>query len=66
MLMAAKVPIRLRVLVPAVENCVDSRSYRNGDIIRARNGKTSEITSTGKKKLKEEGLVCSGPVLGLG
>lgn len=47
MIMAAKLPVRLRVLVPSVENSVDARSYRNGDIIKARNGLTTEIISTG-------------------
>ncbi|KAM3569355.1 hypothetical protein VYU27_008544, partial [Nannochloropsis oceanica] len=46
MIMASKLPIRLRVLIPAVENSVDARAYRNGDIIQARNGKTSEIMTT--------------------
>ena len=46
MIMASRLPIRLRVLIPAVENSVDARAYRNGDIIQARNGKTSEIITT--------------------
>lgn len=46
MIMSAKLPVRLRVLVPAVENAIDGGAYRNGDIIKARNGKTSEIITT--------------------
>lgn len=48
MVMSAKLPVRLRVLVPSVENSVDAVSYRNGDIIRARNGLTTEVITTGK------------------
>jgi leucyl aminopeptidase len=39
-------PIRLRVYVPIAENMLDSRSYRPGDIVRFRNGKTAEVTNT--------------------
>ena len=45
-LMAAKVPIRLRVLVPAVENAVSANAIRPRDIIRTRSGKTVEIGNT--------------------
>ncbi|MBV8660040.1 MAG: leucyl aminopeptidase family protein [Burkholderiales bacterium] len=45
-LMDAKLPIRLRVLVPAVENSVSANAYRPGDIIRTRAGKTVEIGNT--------------------
>jgi leucyl aminopeptidase len=34
MIMRAQVPVRLRVLVPAVENAIDGSAYRNGDIIK--------------------------------
>ncbi len=39
-------PIRLRVLIPAVENSVAGNAYRPGDILTARNGKTIEIGNT--------------------
>jgi len=39
-------PIRLRVLVPAVENVVGPNSFRPGDVIRAVNGITVEIGNT--------------------
>ena len=45
-LMAAGAPIRLRVLVPAVENAVSSNSIRPRDIVRTRSGKTVEIGNT--------------------
>lgn len=44
--MSLQLPIQLRVLVPAVENAVSGNSYRPGDIITTRPGKTVEITNT--------------------
>ncbi|MDO8954908.1 MAG: leucyl aminopeptidase family protein [Gammaproteobacteria bacterium] len=46
LIMQAKLPIRLRVLIPAVENAVSKESYRPGDIITSRNGKTIEVGNT--------------------
>lgn len=45
-LMARKLPIRLEVLVPAVENAVGPDAFRPGDIITMRNGLTVEIDNT--------------------
>ena len=45
-LMSAGTPIRLRVLVPAVENSVSGNAYRPLDIVRTRLGKTVEIGNT--------------------
>jgi leucyl aminopeptidase len=45
-LMAANTPIRLRVLIPAVENAVAGNAYRPLDIVRTRGGKTVEIGNT--------------------
>jgi len=45
-LMAAAAPIRLRVLIPAVENSVSANAIRPRDIIRTRIGKTVEIGNT--------------------
>ncbi len=39
-------PIRVIGVVPAAENMLDGLSYRPGDIITARNGKTIEVTNT--------------------
>jgi hypothetical protein len=44
-----KLSVRLRILIPAVENSVSAAAVRPGDIIRARNGKTTEITNTGAR-----------------
>ena len=45
-LMSAGAPIRLRVLIPAVENSVAGNAYRPLDIVRTRSGKTVEIGNT--------------------
>ena len=39
-------PVQLRLLIGAVENAVSGNSYRPGDIIKTRSGKTVEITNT--------------------
>ncbi|HMB77850.1 MAG TPA: leucyl aminopeptidase family protein [Kiloniellaceae bacterium] len=44
--MAAKLPLRLRVLVPAVENAVSGNALRPGDIIATRKGLSVEIGNT--------------------
>jgi hypothetical protein len=36
MIMAAKLNVRLRVLVPAVENSIDGNAFRPSDVIRSR------------------------------
>ena len=46
MIMALDLPLRLRVLIPAVENSVGSTSFRPGDILTARNGLTVEVNNT--------------------
>jgi leucyl aminopeptidase len=46
MLMAAHLPIRLRVLIPAVENSVGGNAMRPLDVIRSRSGRTVEIGNT--------------------
>ncbi|HKT74899.1 MAG TPA: leucyl aminopeptidase family protein [Steroidobacteraceae bacterium] len=46
MLMQLEAPIRLRVLIPAVENSVDGQSYRPGDVWPSRKGPTVEIGNT--------------------
>ena len=46
MIMALGLPLRLRVLIPAVENAVSGDAMRPGDILTARNGLTVEINNT--------------------
>ncbi|EAR10176.1 leucyl aminopeptidase family protein [Reinekea blandensis] len=46
LIMANKLPVRLRVLVPAVENAVSGNAFRPGDIVKTRKGLTVEIDNT--------------------
>ncbi len=46
MIMAAKLPVRLRILIPAVENAISDNAFRPGDVITTRSGKTVEIDNT--------------------
>lgn len=46
MVMDAGLPVRLRLLVPAVENSVGSDAFRPGDVIRTRKGITVEVGNT--------------------
>jgi leucyl aminopeptidase len=45
-LIDAALPIRLRLLIPAVENAVSANAFRPLDVIRTRGGKTVEIGNT--------------------
>jgi len=44
--MESGLPVRLRVLVPTVENAVAGNAYRPGDIVRTRKGITVEVGNT--------------------
>ena len=46
MIMGAKLNVRLRVLIPAVENSVSGNAYRPGDVFPSRKGLTVEIGNT--------------------
>ncbi len=46
LIMALKLPVRLRVLVPAVENNVAGNAFRPLDVIKTRKGITVEIGNT--------------------
>ena len=46
MIMDAKLPVRLRVLIPAVENLVSDNAYRPLDVIETRKGLKVEIGNT--------------------
>ena len=46
MVMGAKLKIRLRVLIPAVENSVSGTAMRPGDVFKSRKGLTVEIGNT--------------------
>jgi len=45
-IMDAKLPVRLRVMIPAVENSVSGASYRPGDVLISRKGLSVEIGNT--------------------
>lgn len=45
-LMERAAPLRLRVLIPAVENAVGGGAFRPGDVLRSRRGLTVEIGNT--------------------
>lgn len=46
MIMARQLPLRLRVLIPAVENAVSAAAFRPGDVLTSRAGLTVEIGNT--------------------
>ncbi len=46
MVMALDLPLRLRVLIPAVENAIAGDAMRPGDILRSRKGLTVEVNHT--------------------
>lgn len=46
LIMEAKLDIRLRVLIPAVENSVSGNSFRPGDVLKSRKGLSVEIGNT--------------------
>jgi len=45
-IMASSLPVRLRVLIPAVENSISGNAYRTSDIINTRKGITVEVGNT--------------------
>lgn len=46
MIMEAKLPVRLHVLIPAVENAIAGNAFRPGDILTSRKGLTVEVGNT--------------------
>ncbi|MBG6176245.1 leucyl aminopeptidase [Labrenzia sp. EL_208] len=60
MIMAAKLPVRLRVIVPCVENAVSGNAFRPGDILSSRKGLSVEIGNT-----DAEGRLILGDALAL-
>jgi leucyl aminopeptidase len=46
MIMEAKLKLRLRVLIPAVENAIAGEAFRPGDVFKSRKGLTVEIGNT--------------------
>ena len=46
LVMESRLPIRLHMLIPAVENAIAGNAFRPGDILKSRNGMTVEIDNT--------------------
>ena len=46
LVMAAALPVRLRVLLPIVENAIGAAAFRPGDVLQSRKGLTIEVTNT--------------------
>ena len=46
LIMQARLPVRLHMLVPAVENAIAGNAFRPGDILTSRKGLTVEIANT--------------------
>jgi leucyl aminopeptidase len=46
MIMAARLDVRLRILIPAAENSISGNAFRPGDVLKSRAGKTVEIGNT--------------------
>jgi leucyl aminopeptidase len=46
LVMDAKLPIRLRVIIPAVENSISANAYRPGDVLSTRKGLSVEVGNT--------------------
>ncbi|NOX40433.1 MAG: leucyl aminopeptidase family protein [Alphaproteobacteria bacterium] len=45
-IMSQNLPVRLRVLVPAVENSISAEAFRPGDVLTSRKGLTVEVNNT--------------------
>ncbi|MXP45176.1 leucyl aminopeptidase family protein [Allopontixanthobacter sediminis] len=46
LIMGSGLPVRLHLLVPAVENAISGNAFRPGDVLRSRKGLTVEIGNT--------------------
>jgi len=46
LIMRHKLPVRLRVLIPAVENAVSANAFRPGDVLKTRQCMTVEVDNT--------------------
>lgn len=46
LIMDAKLPIRLRTIVPAVENAISANAFRPGDVLSTRKGLSVEVGNT--------------------
>lgn len=60
LIIAAKLPVRLHMIVPAVENAISADAFRPGDVLRSRKGISVEIGNT-----DAEGRLILGDALAL-
>jgi leucyl aminopeptidase len=60
MIMGSGLPVRLRLLIPAVENAIAGNAFRPGDVLQTRKGITVEIGNT-----DAEGRLILGDALAL-
>ena len=62
MVMDAGLPVRLRVIIPAVENAIAGAAFRPGDVFRSRKGLTVEIGNTDAegRLVLADALTCAG------
>lgn len=60
LVMGVGLPVRLHLIVPAVENAISANSFRPGDVLRSRKGLTVEIGNT-----DAEGRLILGDALAL-
>src|SRR4028118_1098985 len=46
LIMKSRLPVRLHLLIPAVENSVSAAAFRPGDVLKSRKGLTVEVGNT--------------------
>ncbi|MBA2920365.1 leucyl aminopeptidase family protein [Sphingomonas sp. MAH-20] len=46
LVMGGRLPVRLHLLIPAVENAISGNAIRPGDVLRSRKGPTVEVSNT--------------------
>ena len=46
LVMQQRLPVRLHLLIPAVENAIAGNAFRPGDVLKSRKGLTVEVTNT--------------------
>jgi leucyl aminopeptidase len=46
LVMGARLPVRLHLLIPAVENAISGNAIRPGDVLKSRKGLTVEVSNT--------------------
>jgi len=62
LVMAARLPVRLHMLIAAAENAISGDAFRPGDILKSRNGLTVEIDNTDAegRLVLADAITCAG------